>query len=154
MIIPSYQTSSRHHLDLYLDSSNHICPIHIYSNCNCATWVEYEFITNQDSILLMWCCYIPYHSMCLYTMLINEPFKLCSHMSIIHTKSHAYLNLLTCVELFISKWVNWVLQYFKNLCSVSKGNRCYLRIKVVILIQIVLLLHYSTPMWSNSHEPF
>jgi hypothetical protein len=29
-----------------------LCLIHIYSNCNCATWVEYEFILNLD---FCWC---------------------------------------------------------------------------------------------------
>jgi hypothetical protein len=54
------------------------CLAHNYSNYTWATWVKCEFITNLVSILLMWCCYNPYHSMCLYTMLINEPFELCS----------------------------------------------------------------------------
>jgi hypothetical protein len=48
----------------------------------------------------MWCCYNPYHSMCLYTMLINGSFELCSQMSITHTQSYAYLILFTCIELF------------------------------------------------------
>jgi hypothetical protein len=38
--------------------------------------------------------------MCFYTMLINEPFELCSQMSTTHTQSYAYLDLFTCVELF------------------------------------------------------
>jgi hypothetical protein len=38
--------------------------------------------------------------MCLYTILSNEPFELCSQMTTIHTQSYAYLNLFSCIELF------------------------------------------------------
>jgi hypothetical protein len=48
--------------------------------------------------------------MCLYTMLINEPFELCSQMSIIHTQSYAYLNLLTCDKLFNLQ--NELIEYY------------------------------------------
>jgi hypothetical protein len=100
MFIPIHQKSSWDHLDPYLVHLSLFCLVHIYSNCNCATWVKCEFISNLNSILPMWCCYNPYHSMCLYTMWINEPLELCPHMSTIHTQSNAHLVLFTCIELF------------------------------------------------------
>jgi hypothetical protein len=48
----------------------------------------------------MRCCYNPYHSMSSYTMLINEPFELCSQMTTPHTQFYVYLILTSCVELF------------------------------------------------------
>jgi hypothetical protein len=42
--------------------------------------------------------------------MFNEPFELCSEMSIIHTQSYAYLNLFTFVELF--KLANELIEYY------------------------------------------
>jgi hypothetical protein len=49
MFIASYQRSSRHHLDPYLVHLIIVGLIHIYSNCNYATWVGYEFILKPIS---------------------------------------------------------------------------------------------------------
>jgi hypothetical protein len=60
--------------------------------------------------------------MCLYTMLINEPFELCSQMTIIHTQSFAYLILVSCVELF-NLQMSWL--------SKSMHHDLYLSLSVI-----------------------
>jgi hypothetical protein len=52
--------------------------------------------------------------MCLYTTLINEPFELCSQMSIIHIQSHAtYSCLLKLVYLcWTIQLANELIEYF------------------------------------------
>jgi hypothetical protein len=101
MFIASYQISSRHHLDPCLVHLNLFCLIQIYSNCNCATWVGYEFFINYRFYfaIVVWNQFY-YHSSWSYFIMFNEPFELCSQMSIIHTQSYAYLILFTCIELF------------------------------------------------------
>jgi hypothetical protein len=74
MIIPIHQISSRHHLDplSYHTYLNLSCLVHIYSNCNCATWVRYEYISIQYStsaivVLIqfyyhsIWSCFIMFN---------------------------------------------------------------------------------------------
>jgi hypothetical protein len=78
---------------------------YVYSNSKGTTWVEYEFITNLNTILLIWCCYQTYPDQCLPSI--------CSHV----------LNYSTC------KWANWVFQALLKPSLVPKCDICYLKNK-------------------------
>jgi hypothetical protein len=79
MILVSYQISSWDHFDPMSHLPKSIFLIHIYSNCNCATWVGYEFISIIDSILaIVVFIQFYYHSSWSYFIMFNEPLELCS----------------------------------------------------------------------------
>jgi hypothetical protein len=96
-----------------------------------------------------------YHSSWSYTMLFKELFEPCPQMSITHTQILCLLNLASHVLNYsICKCANWVMWWFTNTYPKLKCNVYYLGIIVVTLISIVLLLHNSTLVWSNSHESY
>jgi hypothetical protein len=116
VFIASYQILSRHHIESISCSSKHILSnSYIYSNCNCATWVEYEFISIKYSILvIVMLIQFYYHNSWSYFIMFNEPL---SHTLKCHSliPNHCSFNLIPMywtiqianelIEYFNASWI-------------------------------------------------